>query len=269
MSTRPIEPSSADSDETQADSPATLHIDGLVKRYGRHTAVDGLSLRLAPGEFVGFIGPNGAGKSTTMKTIVGLLNPDAGRVLVDGIDIARDPVGGRARVGYVAQDLELYRYLTGEELLRFVAAVRGVPQEAVEERVAELMALTELNEARGRLVREYSGGMARKIAIAAALIARPRLLLLDESFVGLDPESTYRLRRYLKHYVEAGNTVLLSSHILDMLERITTRVVFLHKGRLVSDLSRAELLRELEKPEHTDLTQLYLTLTEQSHLIER
>jgi len=247
-------------------SEPTLVIDGLVKKYGQLTAVDHLTFALEPGEFVGFIGPNGAGKSTTMRTIAGLLLPDGGTVQVHGVDVTKNPIEAREHVGYVPQDLELYKYLTGEELLRFVAAIRAVPQGEVDDRVQELIELADLSHARGKLIREYSGGMARKIAMAAALVARPRLLLMDESFVGLDPESTFRFRRYLEKYVADGNTVLLSSHILDMLERICSRVVVLHKGKLVADLDRAGLDARLADEGTPDLTRLYLALTDQSDI---
>jgi len=245
-----------------------LAVDGLKKTYATVVAVDGLSFTINPGEFVGFIGPNGAGKSTTMRSIVGLLEPDAGTLRVDGIDVHTDPVGARTKVGYVPQELELYRYLTGEELLRFVASIRAVREDLVDERIESLLTLCELRDARNRLVRDYSGGMSRKIAIAAALIAEPPLLLLDESFVGLDPESSYRIRRHLERVVESGRSVLLSSHILEMLEKLCSRVIVLHKGKIVADLLRDGLQEALAKTRQGDLTSLYLELTGQEHLFE-
>lgn len=242
--------------QTSTTQPV-LEVQGLVKRYRHITALAGVNLRIEPGEFVGFIGPNGAGKTTTMRCIAGQLMPDEGDVLVGGRSVAQDPIAARAMVGYVPQELTLYRYLTGEEFLRFVADVRGVPAAEQDERVEELLTLTELDKARHRILREYSGGMARKIAIAAALIAQPPLLLLDESFVGLDPESTASLRRYLRRCCERGQAVLLSSHILDMLERICTRVVLLHQGVIQHDLDR-EAMDQTLGHEHETLTDLYL-----------
>lgn len=238
-----------------------LVIDQLVKRYRRLTAVDGLSLRIHAGEFVGFIGPNGAGKSTTMGCITGLLAPDGGRIEVAGLNVVQHPVKVRHHIGFVPQDLQLFDYLTGEEFLRFVADIRGVTGPAQDEQIAALLHLTELTAARDRLVKEYSGGMARKIAICAALIGPPELLLLDESFVGLDPESTLRIRRHLQKYCEDGGAILLSSHILDMLERICSRIIILVDGQLKRDLSREELDALIAAKEYPDLNAIYLDAT--------
>lgn len=238
-----------------------LHISNLVKRYRRLTAVDGFSLDVAAGEFVGFIGPNGAGKSTTMGCVAGILAPDGGQVEVAGVDVVENPVEARRHIGFVPQDLDLYDYLTGDEFLRFVAQIRGVEGTEQDRQVKELLELTELTDARDRVVKEYSGGMARKIAICAALIGPPELLLLDESFVGLDPESTLRIRRRLQRYCDDGGAILLSSHILDMLERICSRVVIMVDGKLERDLSRDELEDLLAGGEYRDLNSIYLEAT--------
>lgn len=238
-----------------------LNIKNLVKRYRRLVAVDDLSLTINAGEFVGFIGPNGAGKSSTMGCITGLLAPDGGSVEVAGLDGAQNPVEIRRHIGFVPQELELYDYLTGEEFLRFVGDIRGVTGAEQDKQVEELLELCELVEARHRLVKEYSGGMARKIAICAALIGPPELLLLDESFVGLDPESTLRIRRHLQKYCDQGGAILLSSHILDMLERICSRVVILVDGKLKQDLSRAELDELIASGKYPDLNAIYLEAT--------
>jgi ABC-2 type transport system ATP-binding protein len=235
---------------------AAASLESVVKRFHHVRAVDGISLQVQPGEFVGFIGPNGAGKTTTMRCLTGQLVPDEGIVAVGGVSVTQDPIGARGKLGYVPQELELYEYLTGEELLRFVGDIRGIPAAEQTARVEELLALTELTGARNQIIREYSGGMERKIAIASALIARPPLLLLDESFVGLDPESTHALRGHLREYCEDGGAIILSSHILDMLERICSRVLVLASGRLVGDLSRVEL-----DEDPRTLLEIYLELT--------
>lgn len=240
-----------------------LAIERLTKRYRSLVAVDDVSFEVGAGEFVGFIGPNGAGKSTTMGCVAGTLAPDDGRIEVAGVDVAEQPVEARRHIGFVPQELELYDYLTGEEFLHFVARVRGVDEDELAGQVDELLALTELTDARHRLIKEYSGGMARKIAICAALVGPPELLLLDEAFVGLDPESTFRIRRRLDTFCDNGGAIVLSSHILDMLERLCTRIVIMDEGKLARDVSRDELEQIFETGAHDDLTGVYLEATGQ------
>lgn len=239
-----------------SDAP-TLRVEALVKHFGRVPAVDGVSFDVKPGELVGFIGPNGAGKSTTYRCIVGLHQPDAGRVQIGGVDINRQRIDALRMIGYVGQDLQIYQYLTGEELLRLVGELYELAPSETENRMAELVRLLNLDGAMRRLVRQYSGGMARKLAIASALLTRPPLLLLDESFAGLDPESTVAIRRYLDALREDGTAVLLSSHVLDMLERWVTRVIVMCQGRIVDDFTR-EQLDELLAKDFESLTAVYL-----------
>lgn len=235
-----------------------LTVEQLSKSYRRFKAVDTLSFTLNEGDFVGFIGPNGAGKSTTMGCIAGVLNADAGKIRVGDVDVMMQTTEARKLISFVPQHLELFDYLTGLEYLQFIADLRGVETKARDEQIEDLMALTELTEARHRIVKEYSGGMARKLAICGALIGEPKLLLLDESFVGLDPESTYRIRQRLLKFCEGGGAILLSSHILDMLERICTRVVMLVDGQLKLDEPMETLHEQFKSGPHPDLTTLYL-----------
>lgn len=245
-----------------------LQITELKKRYRRLVAVDGVDLSIGPGEFVGFIGPNGAGKSTTMNSVAGTIAPDSGSIEVCGVDAITDPVGARRQMGFVPQHLHLYGYLTGEEYLHFVGDIRAVDAAQQSTEIAELLALCELTEARNRIVNEYSGGMARKLAICAALIGSPKLLLLDESFVGLDPESTHRIRKRLKQHCNNGGAILLSSHVLDMLERICTRIVMLVDGTVRIDRSMDEIRAELADGPHNDLTGLYLHTAGKADAVE-
>ena len=246
----------------------SLTIDKFSKSYGKLRAVDELSLTIHPGEAVAFIGPNGAGKSTTMRAIAGLLLPDAGRIAIAGHDIQEDPVHARENLGYVPQDLELYPYLTGPELLQFVARIRNISQNVADERIEELLEICDLKNASGKLIREYSGGMARKMAMAAALLPQPSLTVLDESFVGLDPESTFKLQKYLMRYTKNGGSLLISSHILPLLQTLCSRFFIIHHGKCVADLTSAELDKKLDDPAHDTLTALYLHLTDQAHLIQ-
>lgn len=235
-----------------------LEIESLTKRYRRITAVENFSMSVAPGEFVGLIGPNGAGKSTTMNCVGGTIVPDDGQVRIGGTNVLEEPVSARRNLGFVPQELELYGYLTGEEYLRFIGEVRDVAEPELTSAIEALLELMELTKARNRLVKEYSGGMARKIAICGALIGAPRLLLLDESFVGLDPESTHRIRRRLAKHCDDGGAIILSSHILDMLQNICTRFVMLVEGKGVLDISRGELDAGIAAGEYESLLELYL-----------
>ena len=235
-----------------------LEISSLQKKYRRLVAVADVSFSLQPGEFVGFIGPNGAGKSTTMNSVAGTIVPDAGTISVNGADAVNDPVGARQHMGFVPQHLHLYSYLTGTEYLRFVGDVRGIPVSEQGAQIDELLALCELEEARHRIVNEYSGGMARKLAICAALLGAPPLLLLDESFVGLDPESTHRIQKKLEQHCNNGGAILLSSHVLDMLQRVCSRIVMLVNGEVAVDRSMDSIRADFEAGTHENLTALYL-----------
>lgn len=235
---------------------SVLNVESLRKNYRKLEALKGVSFTVEPGEFVGLIGPNGAGKSTLMNLCVGRIAPTAGKVVVSGVDVQTDTVDARRHIGFVPQDLELHGFLTGEEYLRFVAELRGGVDDA---EIEALLNLTELSPARHRVVKEYSGGMARKLAIAGALVAAPPLLILDESFVGLDPESTYRIRQRLEAHRDNGGAVLLSSHILEMLEKVCTRIVMLVGGQKVLDQSMSDLRSEFAA-HGEDLTTTYLRL---------
>jgi len=235
-----------------------LNVKNLTKKFRSTLAVDDISFDVKPGEFVGLIGPNGAGKSTLMNCTVGRILPGSGSIRVNGIDVVQDTLGARRALGFVPQDLDLHGYLTGEEYLFFIGELRGVPKERLEEEAHELLELCEIMDARHRVVKEYSGGMARKLAISGALMGSPPLLLLDESFVGLDPESTWKIRERLRKHCEHGGAILLSSHILEMLERVCTRIVMMKSGKIVLDEEMTVLKRGFDQ--ENDLTRLYLEL---------
>ncbi len=220
-----------------------LQIDGLVKAFRNHRAVDGLSLEVGPGELLGLIGPNGAGKSTTVKMVTGQLLADGGSVRIGGREISADPVAAKRLIGYVPQDIDHYPFLTGRELLEFVAEVRGVPAAEASAAIDELLTRFRLEDAQNRMTREYSEGMARKLAISAALIGRPPLLLLDESLNGLDPRAASEVKGTLRAELDRGTAVVLVSHVLDVLERLVTHVVLIDAGRVVETLDRPALDR--------------------------
>ncbi len=206
-----------------------IAVQGLEKRYGRVHAVKGLDFTLNPGDFVGFIGGNGAGKSTTIKMLTGQLIPSAGSIVIGEENIVDHPQLARERIGYVPEFPELYTYLTGREMLEFVCAVRkGASLEWGIE-------VAGLGQDIDRLIQEYSQGMRRKIAIACALVARPPILILDEALNGLDPSSVKRITGILDAERNRGTCILLSTHVLDTLEKIATRLLYIDQGTLISD----------------------------------
>jgi len=212
-----------------------LEVRGLTRRYGRSTAVDGLSLAVREGEIVGFLGPNGAGKTTTLRCCAGLLRPDAGEIVVAGASLLREPLAARARLGLVPDQPFVYDRLTAREFLDFVAALYRVPERIADARAAELVDRLDLDGVADDLVETYSLGMRQKVSIAAALIHDPPLFLLDEPLVGLDPQAARTLKDLLRERAARGLGVFVSTHLLDVAERLCDRVIVLHHGRAVAE----------------------------------
>lgn len=225
-----------------------LQVEGLTKRFGQFTAVEAVSLGVGAGEIYGLIGPNGAGKTTLLQMIVGLLEPSAGRVLIDGRDLAASPEYVKQRIGYVADVPYLYNRLTGREFMHFVADLWGVGRKEKTGRIEELLSFFDLTRAADNYTETYSHGMKRKLALAAALVYQPKLLVLDEPFAGLDPKSTAETMNFLQKYVAGGNAVLLSSHhMAEVVEKICTHVGILNHGVLIAEGQLAAMLAEAER----------------------
>ena len=220
-----------------------LSVEAVSKRFHRLVAVNGLSLSVRAGELVGLIGPNGAGKSTALSMCCGDLLPDEGRIAVAGHDVTREPLAARRSFGYVPQRLRLFPFLTGAELLAFVAEVKGLAPDEGRAQADALLAQLDLVDAKDRLAREYSEGMARKLSLAVALLGRPPLLVLDESLNGLDPRAAAEVKDMLRRHVADGGGVVIAGHVLETMERLSTRVVLVHRGRVIDDLDRAALDR--------------------------
>jgi ABC-2 type transport system ATP-binding protein len=227
---------------------AVLELKGVEKRYGKHLAVDGLHIALHPGDFLGLIGPNGAGKSTTLRMAVGHLKPGAGQVLLRGRDIHKDPLEARRSIGYVPEFLSLYEYLTGEEYLEFVGELKGLEPSRLRAELPAILDVLDLGDERSRLIRTYSQGMRRKIALGAAILNRPPVLILDEALNGLDPTTLHRLKGYLKTLADDGMAILLSSHVLEVLERLCNRTVVMRAGRCVDVRNASELEQIRSRP---------------------
>ena len=215
----------------------------LVRRFGDFAAVDHIDLRVRAGSFFGFLGPNGAGKSTTIKMLTGLLAPSGGRARVLGRDIAEEPLEVKRRIGVVPEDLNLFERLTGGEMLAFTGRMYGLARAEIAERSRELLELMELDGEPRKLVVEYSHGMKKKLALACALIHRPEMLFLDEPFEGVDAVASRTLKALLSRLTERGLTVFLTSHVLEIVERLCTDIAIISAGRLVAAGPLDELRR--------------------------
>lgn len=212
-----------------------IALEHLVKRYGRVTAVDGVGFSVDPGEFVGLVGPNGAGKTTTIRLLTGQILPTDGSVMVAGVDVVENPAAARSAIGYVPENPDLYGYLTAREMLEFVIELRGTGD------LEWALAIAGLGEDADRFIREYSQGMRRKTALACALVARPPVLVLDEALNGLDPSSAARVLRVLDELRADGAAVLLSTHVLDTLEKVASRIILMQAGKVTADVAISEL----------------------------
>jgi ABC-2 type transport system ATP-binding protein len=218
-----------------------IEIEGLEKRYGNHVAVRGLSLRVLPGQVFGLLGPNGAGKSTTIKCTVGLLEPDAGRILVGGHDIERDPIAAKSSLSYLPEGTALYDALTPREVLALRGRLFHLDEATIERRAALLLGALDLTEWADTPVTALSKGMRQKAGIALALLTDPKVLILDEPLTGLDVNATLLVKELLRGLARRGATVLYSSHILDVVEKICDRIAILAQGALLAEGSLDEL----------------------------
>jgi ABC-2 type transport system ATP-binding protein len=234
-----------------------LAIRGLVRRYGRFLAVDGLELEVRPGEILGFLGPNGAGKTTTLRCCAGLLRPDRGEILVAGHSLAGNPRAARSAMGFVPDRPYLYERLSAREMLDLIGALYDVPPAVARRRADELIERLALAGAADDLIESYSQGMRQKVAVAAAVLHDPPLLMLDEPLIGLDPLAARELKDLLRERADAGYGVLVSTHLLDVAERLCDRVTILHHGRRLAEGSLAALRGESE----ATLEDVFLALT--------
>uniref|UniRef100_A0A7C4KIZ7 ABC transporter ATP-binding protein n=1 Tax=Anaerolinea thermolimosa TaxID=229919 RepID=A0A7C4KIZ7_9CHLR len=236
-----------------------IETEHLIKRYGEKTAVDDVSFSVSGGEIFGFLGPNGAGKTTTIKMLVGLLQPTSGVVKVAGYDVLRQPLQAKAACGYVPDEPNLYPKLTARELLRFVGDLYGLESSLVARRSEELLRLFGLSEAANDTIDSYSHGMKQKTSLAAALVHDPRVLILDEPTVGLDPRSARLIKDILRQMADRGAAVMLSTHILEIAQAMCDRIGIINRGRLIA-VGTMEELRQLGKGE-SSLEDIFLSLT--------
>ena len=227
------------------DSPA-ISTENLTRRFGDLVAVEDVNLRVAPGQFFGFLGPNGAGKSTTIKMLTGLLAPTAGRIQILGLDLVTNMVEVKRQIGVVPEGMALFGRLTASEYLNFVGRMYGLDRETAAKRTSELLAFMQLTDQPRTLVTDYSHGMKKKLALAAAVIHGPKVLFLDEPFEGVDAIAAGTLKAMLQRMIARGATVFLTSHVLEIVERLCSHVGIIHRGRLVAQGSLEELRAGVE-----------------------
>jgi ABC-2 type transport system ATP-binding protein len=234
-------------DET---SPA-IAVSDLRKLYGSYPAVDGLTLSVPRGSFYGFLGPNGAGKTTTIRMLMGLAPPTSGTIEILGFRLPDQDIDVKSRIGLVPDESLLFDHLTGAEFVEFTGRMYRLSREVARERAKELMALFELDTAGSKLIAEYSKGMRKRVAMAAALIHRPQLFLMDEPFEGVDAVGARLMKDILLEQVQRGATIFLTSHVLEVVERLCDRVAIIHKGRVLVENTMAELRSGSETLEDT------------------
>jgi len=233
--------SEAEARPAEGDADMAIVARDLLQVFGQKTAVNHLNLSVKRGEFFGFLGPNGAGKSTTIKMFTGLLRPTAGLTYVGGVNVWQDQLRARALMGVLPEYLNLYERLTGREFLNFAGHMYGVPKADIQRRAEELMHVLTLTDDADKLVIDYSVGMRKKMGLAAALIHRPQVLFLDEPFEGVDPVSSRVIRDILNDLTRHGTTIFFSSHIMEVVERLCTRVGIINQGVLVAEGTLEEL----------------------------
>jgi len=236
-----------------------LQVKNLTKRYRGLTAVDNVSFEIRPGEILGYLGPNGSGKSTTVKIVTGLLDPSDGEVLLHGKTIVDDPIAFKSRLGYVPEEPQLYTHMTGTEYLVFIARLRSIPFDTAVARATHLLRLFQLHDARNSLISTYSKGMRQRVLLASALLHDPELLILDEPFSGLDVNAALLLRGLLEVLAAEGKMILFSSHVLEVVEKVCSRVVILYKGKVVLQESIGNLRASLQP----GLQQVFAQVTHQ------
>jgi ABC-type multidrug transport system, ATPase component len=237
-----------------------IKLTNITKRYGRFTAVNSINLEVPKGELFGFLGPNGAGKTTTLRMIAGILRPTSGSVEIGGIDLARNPIVAKNRLGFVPDRPFIYEKLTGAEFLRFVAGLYDQQGPQIEHRARELLALFDLEDRRDELVESYSHGMRQKLIISSAFVHRPEVIVVDEPMVGLDPKAARILKDLFREYTRRGNTIMMSTHTLEVAEGMCDRVAIM-QGGILRACGTMDELRSSAAEGVVGLEEIFLRLT--------
>jgi len=237
-----------------------IAVENLVKRYGSFTAVDGVSLNVAPGQIHGFLGPNGAGKTTSIRIIAGLLKPTAGRIVVNGHDLEREPEAAKAALGFIPDRPFIYEKLTAGEFLRFHAGLYGMPEREIDTRIKEMLDIFELGKWQNELVESFSHGMKQRLVMSAAFLHRPKAVLVDEPMVGLDPRGARLIKDVFRVMSGKGVAILMSTHTLEVAEQMCDVISIIQGGRIIARGTVPEL-HALAGTEDPQLTSVFLKLT--------
>lgn len=243
-----------------------IEIDNLTKSYGKFTAVNGISFSVAPGEIFGFLGVNGAGKTTTLKMLSGVLKPSSGSIKICGFDMNTEPEKAKSVTGYIPDRPYIYNKLTGREFLYFVADLYMVPESECESRIDSLLQEYGLTAWQDELVESYSHGMKQRLATCAALVHRPRVLIVDEPMVGLDPHGAKFLKEAFKRYAEDGMSILLSTHSLNVAEEVADRLAIIHQGTIIA-IGTLEHIQTVTGHEEIKLEEMFIKLTSGAHVM--
>ncbi len=237
-----------------------ISLSRLSKKYGKFTAVDGVDLEVPRGELFGFLGPNGAGKTTTLRMIAGILQPTSGSVRLGGHDVIKEPMKAKARLGFIPDRPYIYDKLTGAEFLRFVAGLYGMRGPELDHRISELLHLFDLSEWADSVVESYSHGMRQKLIISSAFVHKPEVIIVDEPMVGLDPKAARILKDLFREYVERGNTIMMSTHTLEVAESLCDRIAIIQAGKIRAMGTMDDLRRDAASGA-AGLEEIFLRLT--------
>ncbi|MGB9664420.1 MAG: ABC transporter ATP-binding protein [Ignavibacteria bacterium] len=236
-----------------------IEVENLTKKFGDFVAVDNIKLKISSGEFFGFLGPNGAGKTTTIKMLTGLYSPTSGKIFIDGFDIQKNPVEAKIRIGYIPDEPFLYDKLTGIEYLYFSGGLYNIDKQTLKSRIDETIELLELGEWIYKLTEEFSRGMRQRIAIASALLHNPKVIVIDEPIVGLDPVSTAIVKKILRQKANEGASIFMSTHLLSIAEELCDRIAIIKNGKLIFE-SDSKMLKELKESHDGRLESLFIEL---------
>lgn len=237
-----------------------LQLISLTKKFGTFTAVNNINLRVEAGDFFGFLGQNGAGKTTTIKMITGLYSPTAGKVLINNIDIQKKPIEAKSLIGYIPDQPFIYEKLTGKEFLFFSGGLYSIEKSVLKKKIDDTIELLQIGDWVDKRTEEYSQGMKQRITIASALLHNPKLLVVDEPMIGLDPQSAFIVKNVLKDLSNKGTAIFMSTHSLNVAEEICTRIGIIKDGRMIFE-DKKEIVEQIKGSDHKNLESLFLHLT--------